>query len=91
LVSDDRVLASETLGHIEGRVEESAIAEVLHRLSGVGAAGVGWPTAGSNFGAPMLVDESVADTVDDHVLQVGAAYPRRLGVERTGGGRTAAA
>lgn len=62
---DDRLLASETLGHIEGRVEESAIAEVLDRLSEVGAAGVRVVHGGEHFSAPTLVDESVADALED--------------------------
>jgi len=62
---DDRVLASETLGHTEGRVEESAIAEVLDRLNGVGAAGVRVVHGGERFSAPTLVDESVTDALED--------------------------
>jgi len=62
---DDQVLASETLEHTEGRVEESAIAEVLDRLNEVGAAGVRVVHGGEHFSAPTLVDESVADALED--------------------------
>jgi hypothetical protein len=34
------VLASETLGHLEGQVEERAVVEVLDRLPAISAAGV---------------------------------------------------
>jgi len=60
---DDRVLASETLGHVEGQVEERAIAEVLDRLPATSAAGVRVVHGGAVFQRPVRVDEKVIDAL----------------------------
>jgi acetate kinase len=62
---DDRVLASDTLGHTEGRIEENGIAEMPDRLNDVGAAGVRVVHGGEHFSGPMLVEESVVDVLED--------------------------
>jgi len=60
---DDRVLASETLGHVEGQVEEHAIAEVLDRLPATSAAGIRVVHGGAVFQRPVRVDEKVIDAL----------------------------
>jgi len=60
---DDRVLASETLGHVKGQVEEHAIAEVLDRLPATSAAGIRVVHGGAVFQRPVRVDEKVIDAL----------------------------
>jgi len=60
---DGKVLATETLDHVDGQVEERAITEVLERLPTVVAAAVRVVHGGANFTAPTLVDEKVIEAL----------------------------
>lgn len=60
---DDRVLASETLGHVEGQVEERAITRVLDRFPEPFAAGVRVVHGGALFQRPVRVDGALIDAL----------------------------
>lgn len=63
VADDDQVLASETLGHVDGRVEGRAIEAVLGRLPDAAAAGVRVVHGGARFDAPTLVDATMLDAL----------------------------
>lgn len=64
---DDRVLAAETLGHVDGRVEQRSVIEVLERLPAISAAGVRVVHGGALFRGPVRVDGPVLETLEGMV------------------------
>ncbi len=60
---DDEVLASQVLGHVDGKIEDRAIAELLGGLPEVAAAGVRVVHGGARFRSPTRVDGAVLDAL----------------------------